>query len=328
LDQRAAMQWVNANIAAFGGDPGQVMIFGESAGAISVCYHLAAPKSVNLFRAALMESGFCTVSTLQQSLQVGNAIAAGVNCTQTSPSQQISCLRSLSAEELFAASTGSEWFPVIDGFELTSQPLAAIEAGSWNEVPLVLGTNRNENSLWICPQFGNVSSVEYDYLVLRTFGLTIGAQVLDMYPAANYDAPVDAAIEVWSDYTFICPSRRAARAVSASNVPVYLYAFTHVPGFSTGCFGVAHSYELPFVFTELAYAIPYNFTVPEQKLSGDFTAFWIQFATTMNPNFGQTPSWPQYQTNSDMNIVLDLELGVETGYNSKHCDFWDSVAQM
>jgi hypothetical protein len=81
--------------------------------------------------------------------------------------------------------------------------MASFDAGIFNSVPLLLGTNRNENSLWICPQYGNISHFEYDALIIKTFGWILGYQILDLYPVSNYDTPAQAAVAVMSDYTFM-----------------------------------------------------------------------------------------------------------------------------
>jgi len=326
LDQRAAMLWVQNNIKNFGGDPTKVMIFGESAGAISVCHHLAAPNSAFLFRAGLMESGFCLAAPLETSIGLGNQSAELVGCSQGNE-DQLACLRATSAEYLLemTAPKSFQWLPTIDGFELEMAPLEYITSGNFNEVPMIIGNNRDETGLFECPVYVNVTESGYVEVMKTMYGPVIGQQIVEIYPAAHYSAPVQALIAAQTDMYFICPAHRAARAIMAANLPVYLYEFAHPIGFATPCQGASHSFELPFIFTELNQIFHYQFTPQEQLLSNNMTSYWIQFAKYLDPNFEGSYMWPLY-SDEMQNIILDLELATEIGWKRFECEFWDSIA--
>jgi len=300
------------------------MLFGESAGAISVCYHLAAPESAGLFRAALMESGFCTGITLTEGYTMSNNVSVTLGCTQTDPTELLECLRSTTTEEVFTA-RDEKWWPVIDGYDLTMNPNQYLMSGQFNQVPLLLGTNMNEDSLWQCPWNENLTEQAYTYEVFAYYGEALGEQVLQLYPTSNYDSPVQALIDMQSDAIFICPTKQAADAISSFGIPVYRYSFNHIPGWSTNCLRVAHSYELPFIYPTLNAFTHYNFTVPERELSKAMSDYWINFAVNLTPNTDSTFYWPLYNETVAENIILDLELSTQFQFKTAHCAFWNSL---
>jgi len=146
---------------------------------------------------------------------------------------------------------------------------------------------------------------------------------LKVYPSSSYDEPVQASIAVQSDLLFICPTRRAARAISSHNVPVYMYAFRHIPGWSTDCLRVSHTYEIPFIFPTWVQGV-YNFTSQELELAEDMTNYWINFATNLTPN-NNNNFWPPYNQLISENLILDIPLDTQFQYKQVQCDFWDSV---
>lgn len=172
LDQNMALSWVRDNIAAFGGDPAKVAIFGESAGGFSICWHLVSPASAGLFAAAIMESGSCEshafYTPTADAFAFGNAWAASLGCDGPAGTR-VACLRALNASTLLTSNlttTGhvtpqwphgasppirppslaplDPWGPAIDGVVLTELPLKSLQAGTFNKVPTIFGTNKNE----------------------------------------------------------------------------------------------------------------------------------------------------------------------------------------
>jgi para-nitrobenzyl esterase len=151
-DQIASFQWVKTNIAAFGGDPARVTIFGESAGGTSMLDHLASPKSAGLFAHMIIESGWCPEGAAAQPQTMGDQsganLATALGCTD--PASLLTCMRGKSASDVLNAMPSGyvAWFPVVDGFILPKEPLAAVTAGAINKVPTILGNNANEPPYW------------------------------------------------------------------------------------------------------------------------------------------------------------------------------------
>ncbi len=332
LDQQAAMRWVQRNIAAFGGDPNNVTLAGESAGAISVCTHLVAPASKGLFSRAIMESGVCFSSALFTTPAVANdqgtRLATAVSCT-TAPI--LDCLRAAPPEKILAAlpprlaefgPTGDSFGPVVDGTVLPTVPETAIAAGNYVKVPLIIGSNINEGDIFVY-LFGSPAPTPTD--VRGSLGVLFDVSVVDKI-AAQYAVDTDAPTafsHIITD-TLACDARRIARVMSAGGVPAFLYQFTYpykvaaLPGV-TG----SHSFELPFVFRNGYLGVALS--DPELALADQVDGYWFRFAATGDPNGAPALAWPAYSQTNDTNIVLDATLSTNVGLKKDACDFWDAL---
>ena len=338
LDQRLAMRWVRSNIAAFGGDPSRVTIFGESAGSISVCFHLVMPGSAGLFHKAIMESGPCLQGTHGPNVnprpwdQEGakaqtNLAMAAANCST------IACLRDAPLATVMRAQTSLAWGPAIDLIEIPGDPLTLFTDGhNLQGIDTMLGSNTNEGTTFTIPWAS--TDQQYRNKLLEDFGnQTTADAVYRMYPTAAFDnVPAYAYAAAVGDAFFWCPARRLLDILeSQGNQKTYAYHFNHVPSFIPFLpwEGVAHAFELFFVWMNDMAPSPawWNFTAPEAVLSKTMDDFWTSFATTGLPaSRSATPpiGWPAYGTNRRV-INLDLALSVSVDYRQVQCEFWDSL---
>jgi para-nitrobenzyl esterase len=339
LDAQLALQWVQNNIAAFGGDKTHVMVFGQSAGAINTCALVASPLSKGLFSSALMESGNCAAEPLAYRYPRGETVAVGSGCALAK--DVVSCLQNAPVSSIlnsggatFVASFASQivttsidpahvedlpFAPTIDDYVLDAKPEATIKAGKHNHVPLIIGTNSEELKLGApaspFPAVPIASCVEYAGLVTALFpGIAI--PLLEKYPCNIWDpkSGYKEIGDVATDAFFTCPTRRALRAAAATQTePVYRYLFTRG--------NAVHSVEVGYVFGGV------KSSADDVALSHQMMSYWVNFAATGNPNGAGLPTWNQYDPVADNAIKLDAPIGTVSGIETSGCNFWDSVQQ-
>lgn len=340
-DQQAALRWVRQNIASFGGDPGNVTIFGQSAGAFSVCAHLAAPDSRSLFEKSIIQSGPCGNSfvTADVARERGKELASQKGCV----TNVAACLRAKPVSELVG--TGSNvtfsptnslrdmpWTPVAGTPALPEQPLQALRDGHAARVPLIQGSTSDEMRPFVALSYdatgSPVTKEQYPDIVRQVFGAR-AQLVLGKYPVANYLSPGIALATVLTDAgrkLGTCTTLPADTAAAARE-PVYTYEFAQDDGQMIGNFpmGAAHGAELPYLFDGSfnGYQSPPP-TPDRQILSQRLISYWTQFARTGNPNNTDAPPWPAYRPGGPTLSIKAGPDGISTTdlASAHHCPLW------
>jgi para-nitrobenzyl esterase len=347
MDQQLALKWLRRNIPEFGGDPGRITIFGESAGGISIYGHLVSPLASGLFQRAIIESGAPDYITLQQSEADGVTLAAKVGCDQGSQQQVAACLRAVPVSQLLA-NQATETGAIIDGTMLTQPPAIALAKGEFNQVPVVNGTNHDEFRLVIAFSFdlaGAPLQASGYQAAVATFGSFLPGTgyptsdvpaIVQEYPLSSYPSPDLAAAQVITDGTISCPAYEMDKLLSAL-VPVWAYEFKDENAPSIVAppvsfpYGAAHFSELQYLFNMSALTIPGTpaLTPAQLVLSTRMVRYWTAFATNGDPNSAKNvPPWRAFDQikSIPMQALEEPRPRPESQFADDHnCDFWNTL---
>lgn len=334
-DQQAALRWVRDNIANFGGDPDAVTIAGESAGGMSVCDHLVAPASAGLFRAAIIQSGPCQAQVALPDAELASRDYARDAGCPDSPTVA-ACLRALPAEKLrkpvwyYQIGEDALSGPVTGTTVLPEDPMQAFAQGRAAKVPVMVGSNRDEFTLFVALQYlrrQSYGDTQYPQLLSETFGRDAGA-VGAHYPLARYDGTVPLAYSAAvTDGVFACVADRIAEGMAGEG-PVYVYEFNdrNAPApepLRTLPFpvGASHSLELRYLF-DVGGAPPMS--PGQRELSDQMIDSWSRFVRDGRPG----DAWPAFDGQERRWSLQPDGSRVETDFDQVHqCPFWAGLKE-
>jgi para-nitrobenzyl esterase len=339
LDQIRALQWVQENIEAFGGDPNQVTIAGQSSGATDVCVLMTSALSEGLFHGAIMQSGSCGVRTLEQGEESGKSLAGNTSCAEGEG--LLECLRAMPAKEIIeempgfidftsinsGLPEGHMYMPYMDGWVLEGLPLDRIQAAEHHPVPVLLGSTSHETAQAF--ESTVASGEELQSFLVMTYGEETGQALFDVYPPSEYESAQEALLVLSSDMRFTNEARRMARFLTEHQGPaVYRYYFTHFTTTPQGLLAPAHTIDMLYTFGLLE-VMSGLFTLEDADavLLEEVLGLWTRFIAHGDPNHQGETAWSIYESKLDNSFVLDVNAHMENGIQGEQCDLWESIFQ-
>jgi para-nitrobenzyl esterase len=329
LDQIAALKWVADNIASFGGDPGNITIFGESAGAMSVGVLLGTPTATGLFHRAILQSGAAAnVTTAEDATGVATDLMAALGL---SPDEDgVTKLRELPASEIMgaygavlvshapdmaAARIVPTFAPVVDGVVLPQEPLQAIRQGASSSVPVMIGTNRDEMEIMrlLDKSIYDFDDDEVERRAANLFG-DLSGEALTLYRGPERGTTENVWTAVDTDRLFLMPAIALAEARGAAGGTTWLYLFTWTTTAFGGGMGAVHTLEIPFVFHNFALGASPELTggppAHAHALGERMHRTWAEFARHGDPTHDGIPAWAPYEPPERATMIFDTDCAV------------------
>ena len=352
-DQIAALQWVQANIAAFGGDPANVTIFGESAGSISVCYLVATPLAKGLFQKAIGQSGGCFAKhpTLSTSVAefpllatpgvtdnsgygVGQSIAAAFSA-ETDDADVITKMREMSPDDIAARLLDMQvivpWRSIyVDGVMFPKQMRSLMSNGGASHVDSIVGSTKDEGvMLW--SQVPETSIDEWQSNI-QTSTPKFAERLIEAYTADAQKSTKTATQEIMSDAIFTSEMRTWAQHVENQGKNAFVYIFNHAPPLSEfgRSLGAFHGGEIQYVFQSHVGEnadddTPVLWDDSDRKVASMMRQYWVNFAKTGNPNGDGLSEWPRYTASTNQTLAIEASPYVVTDLRKSKLDTFEQI---
>ncbi|MFI5045461.1 MAG: carboxylesterase/lipase family protein [Acidimicrobiia bacterium] len=341
LDVVTALEWVRDHIAAFGGDPGNVMVFGESGGGMKTTTLLAMPDATGLFHKAAIESGpYLRGVPAERASRYTEQFLAELELSPADVAQldalpverlieaQERALRTVEARAVGAgglpqadprrfvvgvANGGTLWElgPVVGGAALPHHPFDPVAPACSVDVPLIIGNNKDEASIWLMlyPGIDGATMTDFEEIAGAIHG-DAAAPVVDLYRRTRAEAPVIELIDgvVSTDTMWIDLAHIAERKAAGGAAPVYMYLFTFDSGILDGRFRAAHGAEIPYVFDSVTQSAMTGSRPERLDLARAMSTAWVSFARTGDPNHDGIPTWRPYSREHRERMVFDVDI--------------------
>jgi para-nitrobenzyl esterase len=332
LDLVAALEWVRDNIAAFGGDPGNVTIFGESGGGAKVSVLLAMPAAAGLFHRAIVQSGpGVRMLTREKATEQAEKLLRALEL----PARDTGRLTTLPPEQLFAANARVNknllrgWSPVVDGLVLPDHPFDPLAPAVSAQVPLVIGTNKDEATLFLLAEAG-LDTLDELGLRARVEPLA-GSATTALLTAYRQTYPMASQGDLFSSLMSDRMMRmnsitQAERKYAQGTAPVFMYLFTWETPVLNGKLKSCHALEIPFVFDNLARAARFTGESSERfALAENMSEAWLAFAREGVPHSTGLPAWPAYDAETRATMIFDQTCRVENDPGGELRRAWSGI---
>ncbi|MEL6190501.1 MAG: carboxylesterase family protein [Bacteroidota bacterium] len=319
LDMIAALEWVQRNIAAFGGDPDNVTIAGQSAGAVAACYLSSSPLAKGLFHKIIAESGssFFRGSNLEDAFSLKSAEKKGVALAQRLNCTSLEELRATAAEKILTATQGFD-LPTIDGYVIEETSTTTYQKGTQLDVPILLGWNKDDL------EGGLITKTAFTENVQNRFG-ELSEAFLAEYPATNDEQATQSLAYMVRDENIGMGMRTWAKSQhKTGKSKVFLYNFHRdLPGNSNGRdFGAFHSGEIPYAYDNL-HMLDRPWREADHRIADIMSDYWVSFIKNGDPNTSGLPQWAPYDAVDEQVLVFDSITELTPLPTKTKLDLWE-----